>query len=160
MSWITLPKPAGGGSGSPGGSGTGEVQFNQGGSFTADSQLKWDNINHQFNLNGLAIRALSSTYSLVDSNPTPTTIVTWDVGYKHTIIEYSLDRGADTQTGVLLIASTAATAKIHDEKIDTSEVSDLGITFSVAISGTDVLLQYTSTATGFNGFFRVAARQW
>jgi len=161
MKWVELPKPqGGGGSGSPGGSGTGEVQFNQGGTFTADSNFKWDGTNHQFNLNGLAIRALSTTYSLVDNNPTPTAIISWDVTYKHTIIEYSIDRGSDTQTGIFIVASTASTAKLTDSKIDTSEVADLGIIFSTTISGSDVVLQYTTTSTGFNGFLRVAARQW
>jgi hypothetical protein len=158
--WIELPKRTGsGGSGTPSGS-DGSIQIANSGNFSSDPQLKWDSANHEFNLNGLAIRALSTTYSLVDNNPTPTTVILWDVAYRHTIIEYSVDRGSDTQTGIFLIASTASTAKLVDQKIDTSETVDLGITFSTVISGSDVILQYTTSATGFNGFLRMAARQW
>jgi hypothetical protein len=162
MSWIELPKVIGSGGGAPGG-GNGDIQINIGGSFAGDSQLQWDSINKAILLNGLAIRVLSTAYSLVDSNLTPTTITSWPTTYGHTIIEFSLDRGSDTLTGTMLISNTNVTVKMTDAKIDTSETGDgaLGITFSTAIqAGPIVVLQYTSTATGQNATMRIAARQW
>jgi len=163
MSWIELPKVTGsGGTGTPGGS-SGSVQYNDGTNFAGDPQFQWDAINKAILLNGLAIRALTDALSLVDANPTPTTIISWPTTYKHTIIEFSLDRGSDTLTGTMLIANTNVTVKLTDSKINTSETDDgsLGITFSTAIqAGPIVVLQYTSTATGQNAAMRIAARQW
>lgn len=162
MAYKDLPVENGGGGGTPAG-GNGSIQINEGGSFASDPFLKWDTVEHKFNLGGLAIRALSTTYSLVDNVSTFTTIagVGWDANtYKHTIIEYSLERGTDSHTGVLTIANTATVVKFTDEKVNTSETSDIGVEFNLIISGGNVLIQYKTNATGFNAFMRIAARQW
>jgi hypothetical protein len=166
MTWIELPKrggSGGGGSGTPGGSGSGEVQYNQSGTFTGDSEFRWDQNEKFIFLNGLAVRALSSQLSLVDNVNVATTITQWPTSYRHTVIDFSLDRGSETLTGTLLIANTNVSVKLTPSQVDTSESGDggLGITFSATIQGGNtVLLQYTSTSTGQNASMQIAARQW
>lgn len=146
-----------GGSGSPGGT-SGTVQFNNTGTFGGDAELKWDSTGKFLELNGLAIKALSSSISLVDNTSTPTTAFSYDAAtYNYAIVEYSLTRNMAKQVGRMLIVNDTSTVSINN---DFSNLNDTGITFSATVSAGNVLVQYTTTNTGFNGFLKYSIRQW
>lgn len=150
--WQT---PSGGG-GSPGGT-SGAIQFNNG-AFGGDSQFKWDNSGKFIELNGLAIKALSGSISLVDNISTPTTAFSYSASsYNYTIIEYSVTRSTAKQVGRMLVVNDALSVSLHN---DFSNLNDTGITFSATVSGGNVLIQYITTNTGFNGFLKYSIRQW
>lgn len=147
----------GGGGGTPGGS-SGTIQFNSSGTFAGDSQLQWDNTGKILNLNGLAIHALSGTVSLVDNQVTPVTAFSYSAtSYNFTVIEYSLTRNTSKQVGILFIANDGSDASISNAF---ANLADIGVDFTVTVSGGNVNVQYTTTSTGFNAFLRYAMRQW
>lgn len=153
-SWTLI---SGGGGGSPGGV-SGAVQFNNSGSFNGDSQFKWDDTNNYIDLNGLAIKALSSSTSLVDNQSSPVTAFSYSASsYKYSIIEYSISRNGEEQVGTLYVANNTTSSSLTNTFANTV---DLGISFSSTISSGDILIQYTTTNTGFNGFMRYSIRQW
>ena len=155
-SWQ-LVTGGGGGGGSPGGS-SGSIQFNSGGSFAGDSQLVWNNTGKMLELNGLAISALSSTISLVDNTSIPTTAISYSASsYNYTIVEYSLTRGSAKQVGRMLVVNDSTNVSLHN---DFSNLNDTGIIFTATVSGGNVLIQYVTNNTGFNGFLRYSLRQW
>lgn len=152
--WQTV---SGGGGGSPGGV-SGAIQFNSAGSFAGDTQLKWNNTDKYLELNGLAIKALSSSVSLVDNMSSPTTAFSFDAAtYNYTIVEYSLTRNTAKQVGRMLIVNDGTNVALNN---DFGNLNDTGISFSATISAGDVLVQYTTTNTGFNGFLKYSLRQW
>lgn len=137
-----------------------EIQINQSGSFGSDPSLKWDESRDALNLNGMFMTALSSTVSLVDNQPANVNIpgLTWNAStYHYTVIEYSLERNGEYQFGRFMIANSTTVANISN---DFQASGDTGINFFATIIGGNVFLQYTSTNTGFNGFFRYSMRQW
>jgi len=60
-------------------------------------------------------------------------------------IQYSLKRGTNFQVGELKIVNDGTSPQIIDANKD---IGDCGTTFSVSISGSNLLLQYTTTSTG------------
>jgi len=156
--WDGSSWNATGGSGSPGGP-SGSIQFNNGGSFSGDAQLEWDNSGKVLNLNGLAIHALSSTVSLVNNQASPITAFSYSAStYNFSVIEYSLTRNTSKQVGMLLIANDASSATLTNAFADLNNVT--GVTFSTSVSAGNVNIQYTTTNTGFNAFLKYSIRQW
>jgi hypothetical protein len=154
-SWAVI-SGSGGGS-TPGGS-EGSIQFNTGGTFDGSAELVWDSTDKFLGLNGLAIKSLSSSISLVDDTSTPTTAFSYDASlYNYSIVEYSLTRGSTKQVGRMLIVNDSTNVTINN---DFSTLGDPGVIFSASISGTDVLIQYITTSTGFNAFLKYSIRQW
>lgn len=147
----------GGGGGSPGGP-SGSIQFNSAGTFAGDAQLEWDSTGKFINLNGLAIKALSSTVSLVDNQSSPTTAFTYPAAsYNFSVIEYSLTRNTSKQVGMLFVANDSSSATLTNAFAD---LNISGVTFSATVSGGNVEIQYTTTSNGFNAFLRYSIRQW
>ena len=156
-SWD-LMTGGGGGGGTPG-SPTTSIQFNAGGTFAGDAQLEWDNTGKILNLNGLAIRALSSTVSLVDNQSSPTTAFSYSsTTYNFSVIEYSITRNTSKQVGMLLIANDASSATLTNGFADLNNIT--GVTFSTTVSGGNVNVQYTTSSTGFNASLKYSIRQW
>jgi len=146
-----------GGGGSPGGV-SGTVQFNDSGNFDGDSQFQWNETNKFINLNGLAIKALSASTSLVDAQASPVTAFSYSAtSYNFTIIEYSITRNTSKQVGMLFVSNDASSAALSN---GFANLSDVGVELSASVSAGNVNIQYTTTATGFNAFLKYAIRQW
>lgn len=146
-----------GGAVAPGGS-SGSIQFNNGGAFAGDTQLVWNNTGKFIELNGLAIKALSNSISLVDNTSTPTTAISYSAAdYNYTIVEYSLTRDTAKQVGRMLVVNDGTNVSIHN---DFSNLNDTGVVFTATVSGGNVLIQYVTTNTGFNAFLKYSLRQW
>ena len=99
------------------------------------------------------------TFAMNDNQAAPATIFTVPVATsKHYVITYSLARTtAHMATGQLLIINNGSTAAIDRQEI---VIGTPGVTLSVTISGADMLLQYTSTATGSAPTFQYRSEEW
>ena len=151
--WVA----ASGGSGSPGGA-SGTIQFNNAGVFGGDSELTWDNSGKVLGLNGLDIKALSSSVSLVNNMSSPTTAFSYSAStYPYSIIEYSISRNTARRVGRILVCTDGTNGAGHD---DFTDYNDTGIVLSVTVSAGNVNIKYTTTNTGFNGFLKYSIRQW
>ena len=150
--------PSGGGGTGAAGS-TGDIQYNIGaGVFGADGRLIWDATNGAINLNGALLDALTAGITLLDNQATPQTILSFSASsYLFAVIEYSIARGGNNQVGRLMIVNNGSTVVLDDDNAFTSSP---GITFSAALSGGNLLLQYTSTSTGSNATFKCIKRRW
>lgn len=101
---------------------------------------------------------LSSPITLLDNQPTPVTAFSYSTASTNfSTLNYSIIRNGQTQVGRLLIANTASVASLAD---DNTYTASSGIVFSATISGGNVLVQYTSTNTGFNGTMKYTGQQW
>ena len=146
-----------GGGSTPGGS-EGSIQFNSSGSFAGSPELVWDSTDKFLGLNGLAIKSLSSSISLVDGTSTPTTAFSYNASvYNYAIVEYSLTRNTAKQVGRMLIVNDSTNVTIHN---DFSTLDDPGVIFTATVSAGEVLVQYVTTSTGFNAFLKYSIRQW
>jgi len=154
---ITITAAGGSGTGSPGGNDT-TIQYNDAGSFNGDDEFKWDATDKAINLDGLKIDKLSDPVTLNNDQSSPAQIFSMSASEnKYMVIEYSIERGSHNQIGRLLIVNNGSNASVSDDYVNTN---DLGITFSVDISASNVILSYTSTNTGNTGTLKLVKRRW
>lgn len=75
------------------------------------------------------------------------------------VIDYSLVRGTEKRVGQLYVThqNIAGAVPITDASADTA---DLGVTFSAEVSGGNLLLKYTTTATGSGATMKYALKRW
>ena len=92
---------------------------------------------------------VSESLAIADNQATPLTVMTWPLAAQDSIwVKYALSRGSLREVGQILIASDGSSASIAQSY---TAVGAPGIVFSVAVSGSDIVLQYTSTNTGSSG---------
>jgi hypothetical protein len=136
-----------------------DVQYKgSGGNLDADPSFKWNPSEQAIDLNGLLIGKLQGPSVLLDNQASPVTIFSYPIANKWAIVEYSLSRDVDTQVGRLLVTNNGVIASLADDSVGT--ILSLGVTFSADISGGNVRIRYTSTATGFNSSFKYSYRRW
>lgn len=154
-----VPSYTGGGGGSTAAAGvTGDIQYNSGGLLAANANFKLEPTELSVNLNGLRQQVLSSGITLTDNTVSPTAIFSVDSATNaYTVIEYSVVRNGAYRTGRLLLANDGATPVLSDDYVETAIT---GISFFTDISGPNVRVLFTSTATGFNGTFKYSMRRW
>jgi hypothetical protein len=137
---------------------TSDVQFKGGdGNLAADADFKWNIAEKSIDLDGLLLGKLQGPEILLNNQASPQTIFSYDDSYKWVIIEYSLERDGQDQVGRLMIVNNGSIVNFSEDFVGTSA---LGITFAVQLSGGNVVVQYTSTNTGFNANFRWSVRKW
>lgn len=101
---------------------------------------------------------LSGSITLTDNTVSPTTLLSFPKALiNNSIIQYSISRNGDFRTGTLYIANNNTVASLAD---NSTETADVGIDITATISGSNVLVQYTSTSTGFNASLKTITQQW
>lgn len=148
----------GGGGGSAAGN-LGEVQFNGPGNLLdTDARFKWDSTEGAIDLNGLKLSALSTGITLNDNQVAPATVISFmSTTYSFSEITYSIVRNGILREGTLIVMNDASLVDLSDEYRET----DLsGVTFSAAIVGPNVNINYTTTNTGFTGTLKVSVKKW
>jgi hypothetical protein len=148
--WVEIT--SGGGGGTPAGS-TGQVQFNNAGSFAADAKFGWDNSGKQLNLNGLKVEPLSSLTLL--NNQSSVVILTDPERFF--VVEYSIERSGDVRVGQIKLGSNGVVTTIDDIFVNTS---DVGVTFSAVVNGSNVELLATTTNLGTSATMKYSRRKW
>lgn len=147
----------GGGGGSAGGN-PGDIQYNSSGILAGNSNFQIDTVDGSLSLNGLKISPLSAGIATADNQASPTSLFTFVAAtYRNAVIEYSIQRNGAYRTGRLLIANDGSVTGENDDYVETAAT---GITLSSDISGGNVRVLYTSTATGFPGVFKYSIRKW
>ncbi len=91
-------------------------------------------------------------------NTTSTAISYAHASNKFTFINYSIERNGNLRCGRLLIVNDGSSATIADNGF--VEQGSVGVSFGVLISGANVVVQYTTTNTGFNATFKYSLNQW
>lgn len=100
---------------------------------------------------------LQGPNTLLD-NTTSTAISYPHASNKFTLIEYSIERNSALRCGRLLIVNDTSSATLADNGF--VEQGVVGVSFGVAILGPNVILQYTTSNTGFNATFKYSLKQW
>lgn len=152
-----VPSYAGGGGGGAAGGSNGDIQYNNAGTLAGDSRNQWDSTLGAINLNGLRIGALSSGVTLNDNQVSTALAIQYDKSYRFAILEYSIQRNTDFRVGRLLVPNNGTSVSLNDDYVETGST---GVTFSAAISGSNVNINYTSTNTGFTGTLKYSIRRW
>lgn len=136
-----------------------EVQYRGGtGQLAADNRFQWDPTNGQMELNGAEYTALSSGVTINDNQVSNSTLISMDkVTYPFLIVEYSIVRNGDYRVGRLLISNDGTNVGFSDDFVETNVT---GVTISASISGSNLLVEYTSSSTGFTGTFKYNLRRW
>ena len=147
----------GGGGGSAAGS-PGDIQFNSSGVLAGNSNFKIDTSLGIFNLNGLEIRVLDPSAVMLDNQPSLVSLFSYSAStYRYAIVEYSVERNGNFRVGRLLITNDGTSAVKSDDYV---EQGVTGVSFDVTISGGNVVVQYTTTNTGFDPTFKYSVRRW
>ena len=107
------------------------------------------------NLKNIAIQPMD-TITLVDNTASATTIITIPV-VVNAIIDYSITRATTTRVGTIHVATNGSAVDINDV---TADVGSVGVTLTAIVSGTDVLIQYTTTSTGNAATMKAQVRYW
>jgi hypothetical protein len=153
----------GGGAGTPGGPAN-SIQFNGGSVFDGNSKFLIDDagsylgITGAIELNGLDQTVLSAPLTLTDNTVSPAALFSYPAAtFPFAVIEYSVVRDGCYRTGRLLVANDTAITSESDDYVETNST---GVTLSATITGSNVVVQYTTTVTGFNGVFKYSGRTW
>lgn len=94
----------------------------------------------------------------IANNTTATIITTSWIGNEHMIVDYSIVRSTSRETGTMRIVTDGATASVAT---DSSYVNgSTGVGFSARISGTDLIVEYTSSNNGQTGTMKYMVRRW
>jgi hypothetical protein len=134
------------------------IQYNNSGILDGSSSFLLDPTNGFIVLNGLHYSILSSPITITDNTASPATLFSYAAAtYPYAVVEYSIVRNGAYRTGRLLIANDGSSTAISEDFVNTTTT---GVTISATVSGGNVLVQYTSTSTGFNGTFKYSIRQW
>jgi hypothetical protein len=155
-----VPSYSAGGGGSTAAAGVlGDVQYHGGtGNLEADSRFKWDSSKGVISLDGLEIGSLKGPTTINDNIAVPATVITYPTSsYNFTVIEYSIQRGTAYRVGRLLIANSSTNPAFSDDSV---EIGTTGVSFTVAVSGGNVEINYVSTSTGQTGELKYSMRQW
>lgn len=125
---------------------TGSVQLRDSSGFLGfDADLTYDGAEDALVQNG-TYRQKRATATLADNQAAPADAVTIPVAWTYVIIEYGLTRGADRQTGRLLLTNDGTTTFLSDDALVSSP--SMGVAFSPALSAGLMRVQYTTTSTG------------
>jgi hypothetical protein len=143
------------------------IQFNNGGLIDGVASFLIDTTNSYLGtvgaivLNGLSQGILSSGITLTDNTSTPTAIFSYPAASSpFAVVEYSIARGGDSSTGRLMIANNGSVSSESDDFVETDQFAPIGVTFSTAIVGSDVVVYYMTSSTGFNAIFKYSGRSW
>jgi hypothetical protein len=101
---------------------------------------------------------LNGPITLADAQASPATAVSYAIAsYSYVQWIYSLVRDGETSTGQLLITTDGTNASLSGASTD---ISDLGITFSASVSSGSLNIQYTTTSTGFTSQLKYYEYKW
>lgn len=147
-----------GSSGTPAAGADTQIQFNDGGATGADADFTWSKTNKVLGLADLEVMGLQGPVTLADNTVSPATAFSYDGNtYPSAVIEYSIFRDGDRRTGRLLISSNGVDVGYDDAFTETNPT---GVTISVVMSGSTVLVQFSSTSTGMDASLKYNVRRW
>jgi hypothetical protein len=151
-----LPSYTGGSSTVAAAGSNGNIQINSAGNLGASSNFSYDAVNNLVELGGMQVSILESA-AIADNQVSPTTFLTIPTSYNAVVIDYSVNKSGNFRTGRILYATDGTNVSITGDYV---EQGTTGVTISATVSGSNVNVQYTSTATGAAGTLKYSFRQW
>ncbi len=101
---------------------------------------------------------LYGPFTILDGQSSPATLTSFAVSGSNNIeMNYSIFRNGVNRTGIAMISSNGISSSFADINTD---LSDIGVELSASIVGSNVVINYTSTSTGFNGAFKFFLKRW
>jgi hypothetical protein len=97
------------------------------------------------------------TTTLTDNTTNGTVFSIGATGSEYMVIDFSLNRGTARETGTLYVTSDGTNVSIAT---DGAYLNASGITFTGTITGSNLVVQYTTTSTGSNGTMKLMIRRW
>ena len=122
---------------------------------TAATNLTYNGTNYVWAPAPGAVSLISVILNDATTNGTAATFVSATTNVL--FIQYSLKRGTNYQIGELKIVNDGTSPEIIDANVP---IGDCGTIFSVVISGSNLLLQYTTTSTGTNVNMKYSPTSW
>ena len=114
--------------------------------------------NANVSLGGLTIVPLAT--ATLNDNTTGTVFTVPVASATSMFVEYSVIRGTNRQTGLLIVTTNGTTAEVASSSLNFPNGVDAGIKFTADVSGSDLRLRYTTTSTGNNGAMKYSTRRW
>ena len=140
------------------------IQYNDGGLLGGNSHFLIDTggdyigIAGAILLNGLSQTVLSGPITLTDNTSSPAALFSYPAAtFPYAVVEYSVVRDGIYRVGRFLVANDGTITSESDDFIETSST---GVTLTAIIVGSNVVIMYTTTSTGFNGTFKYSGRSW
>lgn len=136
-----------------------------------DSTRKWtfgqtgDSVHHRFN-GGIELASSGTEGFLQDANKSavindnqaaPATIFTIVATFRAIIVDYSITRGSNFETGTIHLVCDGTNVQIAPRNV---QIGDPAVTFSATVSAGNILLQYTTAATGSAGTMKYSTKRW
>jgi hypothetical protein len=147
--------------GSIGGSGPSQSTgtANQVATFGSDGVLVASSAISTAELNYLDDNEALTSAILADNQSSAVTISSWLLAsYDAINLQYSLKRGsANRENGMIQLIHDGSSASIA---VSGTTIGSSGIEFSASISGSNLILQYTSTSTGTAGVIKYKVNKW
>lgn len=78
-------------------------------------------------------------------------------GSENMLVDYSIIRGTAKETGTIMVTTDGMNVAVAS---DNAGLSDSGVSFSGSISGSNLVLSYTSTNTGQAGTMKFSLKRW
>jgi hypothetical protein len=104
-----------------------------------------------FEQDGLAVSTLA------DNTTAGTVFSLAYAGSQNIIVDYSVIRAGAKETGSIFLTTNGSVVGISSEY---SSTAPTGVTFSSIISGSNLILQYTTTSTGSSGTMMYSLKRW
>ena len=135
--------------------GQGSIQLaGPAGQLTSDPTFQWSG--SALSLGSLNIGVVSSV-PILDNQPSVPVFSLSATTYRNLMLDYSMSRGPDTEIGTLWITNNGTVASFSQMSTGTSL---LGVSFAVSYVAGNIVLAYTSTATGNSGTLKYTPRSW
>lgn len=112
---------------------------------------------------------LRGPLTLSDNVAIPQNLITYDITtVNYMQLQYSLIRNGLTVSGRLLVTTDGTNVSIQNDDITTNTMDNgdletainLGISFNASIQGSAIVIQYTSTSTGFSTIMKWYEKTW
>ena len=98
--------------------------------------------------------------NLLDGQAISATILTYADTVKSLQLNYLIERNGQLQSGRLIIVNDGINSNISITDESTDSNINIGVTFSAELSGSDLLIKYTSTVTGFPATMKYYEQKW
>lgn len=108
-------------------------------------------------LGALSISGVTAPITLLDNTAVSTTIFSYPKTKRHATMLFGIERNGEYRTGELFLANNGTIVVDNGEFVETAL---LGVYITAIISGSNVDLQYTTDATGFDANFTYSIQYW
>jgi hypothetical protein len=96
--------------------------------------------------------------TILDNQASFTPLISIPASLNSVFLNYTILRGSIIRTGKILIATDGSVAVGNDDVF--AETGDTGINLSIALSGGNIVVSYTSTSTGGGATFKYLYSGW